>query len=88
MKRQSISIDWDNFGKKPLNETSVGKVGKYFFLDENYVLNTKKLFTKPDFEFLSTKSDLEKMTLFLVMETRLKFSPHSKTTFNSNYCPK
>jgi len=38
------------------------KVGKYFSLGENYVLNTKKLFTKLDFEFLTTKYDLEKMT--------------------------
>ena len=29
---------------------------------ENYVLNTKNLFTKLDFEFLTTKSELEKMT--------------------------
>ena len=85
-------LDWDNFGKNPLNGTSVGKLEEKlvnsFFIDENYVLSTKKMFTEPDFEFLSTKSDLEKMTLFLVMETRLTFSPHSKTTFNLNYCPK
>ena len=32
-----------------------GKVGKHTFLDENYALNTKKLFTRPDFKFLTVK---------------------------------
>ena len=36
-----------------------GKVGKYTFFDENYALNTKKLFTRPDFEFLTVKLQLK-----------------------------
>ena len=36
-----------------------GKVGKHTFLDENYALNTKKLFTRPDFEFLTVKLQLK-----------------------------
>jgi len=39
-----------------------GKVGKHTLLDENYALNTKKLFTRPDFEFLAVKLQL-KITL-------------------------
>ena len=35
-----------------------GKVGKQTFLDENYALNTKKLFTRSDFEFLTMKLQL------------------------------
>ena len=36
-----------------------GKVGKHTFFDENYALNTKKLFTRPDFEFLTVKLQLK-----------------------------
>ena len=36
-----------------------GKVGKHTLLDENYALNTKKLFTRPDFEFLTVKLQLK-----------------------------
>ena len=36
-----------------------GKVGKQTRLDENYALNTKKMFTRPDFEFLTVKLQLK-----------------------------
>ena len=36
-----------------------GKVGKHTFIDENYALNTKKLSTRPDFEFLTVKLQLK-----------------------------
>ena len=35
-----------------------GKVGKHIFLVKNYSLNMKKLFTRPDFEFLTVKLQL------------------------------
>ena len=35
-----------------------GKVGKHTFLVKNYSLNMKKLFTRPDFEFLTVKLQL------------------------------
>ena len=45
--------------RKPANlnfcRQTRGKVGKHGFLVENYSLNTKKLFTRPDFEFLTVK---------------------------------
>ena len=36
-----------------------GKVGKHTVLDENYALNTKKVFTRSDFEFLTVKLQLK-----------------------------
>ena len=36
-----------------------GKVGKHTCLNENYALNTKKLFTGPDFKFLTVKLQLK-----------------------------
>ena len=52
------------------------------------MLNTKNLFTKLDFEFLTKKSDLEKNDLISGHGNEAKIFPLSKTTFDSNYCPK
>ena len=61
-----------------------GKVSKHTFLDENYALNTRKLFTRPDFEFLTVKLQLKKKkTKIQGMETRQNLFSFVEVSFES-----
>ena len=67
---------------------SRGKVGKHALLDENYALNTKKLFTRPDFEFLTVKLQLKITDPNTGHENEAKLFSFVEVSFESKYLSK
>ena len=65
-----------------------GKVGKHALLDENYALNTKKLFTRPDFEFLTVKLQLKITDPNTGHENEAKLFSFVEVSFESKYLSK
>lgn len=65
-----------------------GKVGKHTFLDENYALNTKKVFTRSDFEFLTVKLQLKVTDPNTGRENEAKLFALVEVSFESKYLSK
>ena len=61
-----------------------GKVGKHTLLDENYALNTKKLFTRADLEFLPVKLQLKVTDPNTGHENEAKLFSFVELSFESN----
>ena len=65
-----------------------GKVGKHTLLDANYTLNTKKLFTRPDFEFLAVKLQLKRTDPNTGHKNEAKLFSFVEVSFESKYLSK
>ena len=86
---------WNRLGQIPRKPAILyfcrqtrGKVGKHALLDENYALNTKKLFTRPDFEFLTVKLQLKITDPNTGHENEAKLFSFVEVSFESKYLSK